>query len=326
MRLMLCVVTVLCASAVSANDSTGYVGTGGVEYIKNDKIRMYSEDLLISKKIIQVDYQFKNETHQDVTENILFPLPKVESYLYSDFADATGLIQSFKVQVNGKTIQPETHVRAFLSEIKGEGENAVENFVDVTANFKACGLTDQELMNPWQKNLNSGQISQKIVKCKDSKIADLVKNNLTDDEDAVRWHSQIIYSWQQTFKANALTRVQHQYQPLVGGSIGFSMEDGFEDKTYCMDDNLKKTLRKNKAEHSSYQALGYILTTGANWAKPIKDFKLTIERDPHELVSLCWAGKIKKISPTRFEMVEKNFTPQQDLDIMFINPQVRYID
>lgn len=258
----------LTISSVKANDSTGYVGTGGVEYIQNNKISMHSEDLFISKKIIRVDYQFKNETQQDITENILFPLPMVESYSYSDFADVSGLIKSFKVQVNGQAIQPKTHARAFLSQTKGEGEHSVENFVDVTANFKACGLTEQELMNPWQQKLDSQKISQKIVACKDPKIATLIKENLTDDEDAVRWHSQIIYSWQQTFKANSFTRVQHQYQPLVGGSLGFSMDD-YEGKQYCMDDSLKTALRKADAERASYHALGYILTTGANWAKPI---------------------------------------------------------
>ena len=323
MRFVLSSLALICTGVVSANDSTGYVGTGGVQYIKNDKISMQSEDLFISKKVIKVDYQFKNETQQDITENILFPLPMVESYLYSDFADASKLFKSFKVQVNGKTIQPKIHARAFLSEIIGEGEHSVEKFIDVTENFKRCGLTEDELINPWQKKLNSSQISQKILNCKDPKITGLVQQNLTDDEDAVRWHSQIVYSWQQTFKGNALTRVQHQYQPLVGGSIGFSIDGDGVAKTYCMDENLKKTLRKNKAENSSYQALGYILTTGANWVKPIKDFKLTIEREPDELVSLCWAGKVNKISATRFQMIEKNFKPQQDLDIIFINPQRR---
>ena len=246
MRFLLCGLTALCAGIVSANDSTGYVSTGGVQYIKNDNISMQSEDLFISKNIIKVDYQFKNETQQDITENILFPLPMVESYLYSDFADAPSLFKSFKVQVNGKTIQPQIHARAFLSKTTGEGDDWVQTYVDVTENFKRCGLTEQELMNPWQNKLDSSRISQKIVNCKDEKIKDLVQNNLTDDEeDAVRWHSQIIYSWQQTFKANALTRVQHQYQPLLGGSIGFSLDA----ETSCIDAPFNKTLRKNKAEH-----------------------------------------------------------------------------
>lgn len=319
MRFLLLGITVFCTTLSHANDSIGYVGTGGVEYIKNDKVTMYSEDLFISKKMIRVQYQFKNETKKDITENILFPLPMVESYLYQDFADPTSLVKSFKIKVNGQDIQPKIHVRAFLSQMKGQNENTYEHFTDVTENLKKCGLTDAELMNPWQQNLNSAQISQKILACKDQTVVQLVKENLTDDQDALRWHSQVIYSWPQTFKANSFTQVEHQYQPLVGASLGFSMEEGAEATTYCMDNSFKAAVRQQKAERSSYKALSYILTTGANWAKPIQNFKLTIERDPHELMSLCWKGKIKKISPTQFQIVEKNFKPEQDLDIMFLN-------
>ena len=67
--------------------------------------------------------------------------------------------------------------------------------------------------------------------------------------------------------------------------------------------NLNRVL-KAQAEHSPFSALGYILTTGANWAKPIENFKLTIERDKGELVSFCWDGKVNKISPTQFEMIK----------------------
>lgn len=40
----------LTAMSAYANDSIGYVATGGVEYIKNDKISMHSENLYISPK------------------------------------------------------------------------------------------------------------------------------------------------------------------------------------------------------------------------------------------------------------------------------------
>jgi len=45
-----------CSTLALANDSTGYVSTGGIEYLKNKNIAMQSEDLFISKKIIKVDY------------------------------------------------------------------------------------------------------------------------------------------------------------------------------------------------------------------------------------------------------------------------------
>lgn len=147
------------------------------------------------------------------------------------------------------------------------------------------------------------------------KIQKLVQGYTKDQE--IYWTGQVIYSWKQTFKANSVTQVKHQYKPLVGGSVAL-YEDEYNQQ-YCMDANFKKGLKKAQSENSSFSALGYILTTGANWAKPIENFKLTIERDPKELVSFCWKGKVSKISPTQFQMVEKNFVPKQDLDIIYVN-------
>ena len=67
-------ICVLISMQIGANDSTGYVSTGGVQYLKNNKIQMYSEDLFISKNQIKVDYQFKNLTNKDISETVLFPL------------------------------------------------------------------------------------------------------------------------------------------------------------------------------------------------------------------------------------------------------------
>lgn len=79
-----------------ANDSTGYVGTGGIEYLKNKNIAMQSEDLFISKKIIKVDYQFKNLSNLDIIETVLFPLPKLDNFFEGgDFAHSEDLLKSF---------------------------------------------------------------------------------------------------------------------------------------------------------------------------------------------------------------------------------------
>jgi hypothetical protein len=47
----------LAITTAQANDSTGYIGTGGVEYLKNKNISMHSEDLYISKEKIRVNYE-----------------------------------------------------------------------------------------------------------------------------------------------------------------------------------------------------------------------------------------------------------------------------
>lgn len=292
-----------------ANDSTGYVGTGGIQYLKNSNITMQSEDLFISKKQIRVDYQFKNLSNKDITETVLFPLPKLENFFDGgDFAHTDKLLKSFKIIVDGRSIQPEMHVRTFIQ--KDEKSPSI----DTTDLFRKCGFTDAEMLNPWSRKSDEYEAFEtKLKQCNNPELQKLLPKSETD---IVPWSSQVIYSWKQTFKANSLTRVQHQYVPLVGGSVAVYPEEDI--KEYCMDQSFKAGLKKANSEQAPYSALGYILKTGANWAKPIQDFKLTIERDSNELVSFCWSGKVKKISPTQFQIVEKNFIPQQDLNIIFV--------
>lgn len=299
-----------------ANDSTGFVATGGVTYLKNKDIQMYSEDLFISKKIIKVDYQFKNLTSKDITETVLFPLPVVDSFTDSDFADTASLIDSFRIIVNGKPIKPQMHVRAFMPPLNQDGlPNWDAPEIDITKDLKSCGFNDAELQTPWTFHSEEKVSTAKFLNCKNPKIISLMKG--TRQDDIVSWSSQIIYSWKQTFKANEITSVQHQYTPLIGGSVAFS--EDYEGKQYCMDANFKAGLKKAKSQHAPFQALGYVLKTGSNWAKPIENFKLTIERDANELVSFCWLGQVKKLSATQFQMIEKNFVPKQDLDIIFVS-------
>lgn len=310
-------VLLLGSTEIWANDSTGYVGTGGVTYKKNLDITMQSENLFISKQLIKVDYEFRNESKKDISETVLFPLPAIEAEMDGDFADTAKLIQSFKVKVNGQALKPKMNVRAFMSEypLPAQGE-AVERVHDVTAALIACGLTEQELMNPWYRQLDSHRISNKIKACQQPQIQKLL--SMSGDEE-VLWSAQIIYSWQQTFKANSITRVQHQYQPLLGGAVAWY--DPEHENPFCMDASFQKSMKRLRAEQSGYYSLSYILTTGKNWANKIENFKLTVEKDPKELVSFCWDGPVKKISATQFQATMKNFVPQKELEVIFLQLQ-----
>lgn len=308
MKKMILVTLLLSPLFCYGNDSTGYVGTGGIQYLKNNNITMQSEDLFLSKKQIRVNYQFKNLTNQDITETILFPLPKIDNLFESDFAHTEELLKTFKIQVNGKTIQPEMHVRTFIQ--KDEKSKPI----DATEVFKQCGFTQSEMLNPWSRETYEYEVFEKKLRsCSNLKLQQLLPEK---HDDVILWSSQVIYSWKQTFKANAITKVQHQYAPLVGGSVSLYPDE--YNQQFCMDQNFKQGLKKAKAEHAPFSAMSYILTTGANWAKPIENFKLTIERDVNELVSFCWDGSVKKISATQFQMIKKNFKPQKDIDIIFV--------
>lgn len=201
------------------------------------------------------------------------------------------------------------HVRTFIRKDENEQD------IDVTNEFKHCGFSQKEMLNPWSReSYEYLDFQNKLRRCNNPKIQQLLPKS---DGDVVWWSSQVIYSWKQTFKANSITQVHHRYKPLVGGSVAVYPQENI--KQYCMDSQFQAGLKKAKMQNSPYSALGYILTTGANWAQPIQDFKLTIERDNGELVSFCWKGKVNKISPTQFQMIEKNFVPKQDLDIIFVH-------
>ena len=309
------VCTVLLAvTAAQANDSTGYIGTGGVEYLKNKNISMHSEDLYISKDKIRVNYEFKNLSNKDITETVLFPMPAVPSFIDSDFADTSETYNNFKLWVNGKPIDPELHVRTFMRPIvvKDGDRTYADTSIDTTEIFKSCGLNEADMMGPWTYKVDTEYVNQRLLDCNNKALDKFIYDKESLD---IPWDSQVIYSWKQTFKANAMTKIKHSYTPLVGGSVHLGTEQ-FTD--FCVDNSTQRGFHKSGGR--PYRALSYILTTGANWAKPITNFKLTVERDPDELVSFCWKGKgkVKKISPTTFEIKETNFIPTHDFDVAFI--------
>lgn len=300
----------LAAATAQSNDSTGFVETGGIQYLKNPHIEMQREDLYISQQQIRVAYSFKNHSTQDITETVLFPLPEVSAGYDGNFADTAGLIDSFRIWADGKAVKPQIHVRAFFEAKDGKK-------LDMTAKLKQCGLSDIELMAPWTNRYDHEKVSAKIKACMAPQAAKLKK---VDDDISDFWSATIVYSWKQTFKAGKTTEIKHQYAPLLGGSFVYppQFEKGGEmDKAYCISDDLRRTLADPKRKMRFYTQLGYILTTGANWAKPIGKFTLTVERKPGQLISMCWDKSLRKIGPNVFRAEKTGFLPRKDLDIIF---------
>ena len=244
------ILLLLLAGAAHANDSTGTVSTSGIKYLKNPHIDMQSEDLYISENQIRVHYRFKNTSSQDITETVLFPLPIVPAFIDYDFADTKGLVDSFRIYADGKPVRPQAHVRAYFERSNG-------SLVDVTADLKKCGLSDQELMHPWTKKQDGEKIGSKIRACRSAKVQSMLPKQTDELPD---WSAQIIYSWKQTFKAGSVTEIKHQYTPLVGGSFLPSLKakdsKAFIDE-YCMDENFLNNFKNVKEGSKFYHHLGY---------------------------------------------------------------------
>ena len=120
--------------------------------------------------------------------------------------------------------------------------------------------------------------------------------------------------------------IEHRYQPSVGTSVGTSAETPEHKKKYCIDQNLLRTVARARRSAPpdfspfSEQRIEYILTTGANWSGPIRDFRLVVDKgDPRNLVSFCGNG-VRKIGPTQFEMRKSDFTPEGNLYVLILEP------
>src|SRR6185312_232043 len=138
-----------------------------------------------------------------------------------------------------------------------------------------------------------------------------------------RWTLKTNYHWEQTFPANAETSIEHDYKPSVGATAGTSIGGDFPSeqmeiytKKYCIDKDFivsaSKVRKAAKADYPPFteERIEYILSTGANWSGPIRDFRLVVDKGaPDNLITFCGDG-VKKITATQFEMKKANFTPK----------------
>jgi hypothetical protein len=119
--------------------------------------------------------------------------------------------------------------------------------------------------------------------------------------------------WCRTFKA----RLSPQTIEVEAASLAKVLKSA-DYRKYCVDEDLLARLAKAKSILSQW-SIDYVLKTGANWAGPIKNFRLVVDKgSPDSLVSFCGQG-VRRIGPTQFEM-KTDFTPQQNLAVLILKP------
>jgi hypothetical protein len=141
---------------------------------------------------------------------------------------------------------------------------------------------------------------------------------------------------QQTFPPNKPVAVEHDYKTSLGTSFDTVLRKGLRQskamtaevdryrKQYCVTDGFLAELDKigGSAEANTTKLrewrISYVLKTGANWAGPIKSFRLIVDKGKaSRLASFC-APNVKVLSPTQSEATAADFTPDKDLKILLI--------
>jgi hypothetical protein len=305
-------------AGVRANDTIGHLAAGGIVWAHSDDIEMRAEDLYISTEEIRVQYRFFNHADHEVTELVAFPLPDTEAiwleYNNNIPVQDPGNFLGFETKVDGQPVAMQLEQRAL-----------------------ALGIDRTDLLLrldvPLAPFLESTAKALKALP--EDTIRELVRLGLANNPEMGVYPSWILrttYYWEQTFPAGKELIVEHRYRPSVGSTTGLVVGDvDMPDpekmadyrRRYCMDDRFIAAIRKLRARgrYLTEQRLEYVLVTGANWAGPIGDFRLVVDKgSPDNLASFCGKGA-KKIAPTRFEIREADYWPNRNLEVLIVVPR-----
>ena len=293
--------------------STATLGAGGLELTNADNIAMEREDLFISTEQVKVDYVFRNRSGKDETHVVAFPMPLIEPSFYMDsdisLADSEAdNFLGFTISVDGRPVAPLLDMRAYAGD------------VDITDQLSAAGVPLNPLRQTTWKALHD--LTPAVLQSLAGTGGVFAEDGMIE----ARWTLKATYYWEQAFPAGKPVKVSHSYEPGTGSWFydPQMLQDREALDRFCIEDGAKVALERGGTKDGRSWVLAhnvrYILKTGANWAGPIGQFRLTVDKGQADaVISLCAEG-IVKISPTRFEMRRMDFTPESDLDILMVTP------
>jgi hypothetical protein len=310
-----------------ANDSSAELGIGGLTLLQSESISLDREDLYISAGEVRVRYEFTNTSDKDQDVLVAFPLPDIVPS-EQDVDRATPDYEShlnFKTLVNGKPLKYEIVQQAFFKDL------------NVTEIIKGMGLPliDSVADDGFDKVINAMAKGERAALVSEGMIAEIGSNG-TNTLWRANWMVKTSVTRKQVFPAKSKIKVEHSYTPFAGGSVGGALEPPNRDiefvqaqiRKYCIDEAWFRSFDKEGLKRSGKPKgpfphgetwLSYVLSSGANWKGPIKDFRLVIDKGrPSNMVSFC-ANGVKKVSQTQFEVRYKDFEPKDDLNVLIVS-------
>jgi hypothetical protein len=289
---------------------------------REPRITMAREVLTISTTKVTVDYDFRNDTDANITTEVAFPIPP-----YSADTDERPTAElgfdDFKLWVNGQPKLYSTEVRGFVgsrdvSQLIKRNRLSIADFGQDTS-----GRTDQ------------------IKKLPPAQLARLLKLGLIIHDQYnvyyAAWSAEKRYYWLQTFPANGMVHIRHEYTPLSGFTSLEARAMKTSSATQEHDPTLRQQLRDERSGFHSFcptdramdrigksngllelSSVDFILTTANTWKRPIEDFTLVVERaDPKNTISFCWDGPVEQLDANHFQAHATNLIPTKELHIGF---------
>lgn len=335
----------LLASPALGNDGFGGLSATGLTFGQTDAVAMEEERLFIGIDKVSVDYLFRNTTDQDVTGEVIFPLPPVG--VWSGYEAMMNLpedltqpdLVGFTATVDGQPVQVTIDRIAVIEEGWDQPNPPSKQYDnpgrDVTADLARFGIP---------LTLDYMAVREVLMALPEDKRNEVAALGLAEyyEGDAASdippdvygaWAIVTRYHWTQTFPAGKSVRISHSYTNRPPGGL-FYWSDPPEDyqtylkDQYCIDDGTSKAIAKalknpEGDEFGSYGTaynISYVLRTANSWAGPIGKFTLTLDKGaPGNVLSLCADG-VKKTGPTTFVVEKTDYAPDRDLEVLVVQP------
>jgi len=255
---------VLVAVKLSADDGAASIAAGGIVVMKKEpRITMAKEVLRISFQKVIVDYDFRNDSNEDITTEVAFPIPDYDNDL--DRSGRVAAFDDFQLMIDGKPAHFDVEARAFL---KGMEYTPLLNSMHV--DIASFGHATRNDRYPDIEKLTAEQKKR------------LVDAGLIDSDDGeMLWSVRKKYYCRQTFPAHKTVHVRHEYSPISGNenSVAYGMgpnPDKYlakEIKSFCLEGGLNTMLQdiadgKSNDKKAWYGYVDFILTTANTWKTP----------------------------------------------------------
>lgn len=356
-HLSLSLLWLLTSTITFANDTSTTAAAGQIVFAKNDQVEMRSESLKISLDKIEVDYTFFNKSPKDISLDIAFPLPSIHwRDGYASAHDPLYDVYLFLDEVAG--LNPNSHLNTVrpgkdrLSldfsrfALKADGKD-----LKYTLKYSAKAADGSDITQKLSDNgiplsimYVNGWVGDAALDSQPRLRQQLKAIGLLNEKNVGSWYNDASYTWSDTFPAKRAHRVSHAYGPEAGSQwlkvpvsaktiADVKISNNWKLEDYCPSaDVSKKILARRAVKEESEEDLaaspypraheiGYVLTTGANWSGPIKDFVLEVTPKAKHLVAFCWEGKpVKPQANGKYVVKAKNFIPKQDLRILMLEP------
>ncbi len=331
MKIVFCITTAVIVAASAnvsparANDSAAELSIGGLQFTRTAAVSIDSEELRISLDRVTVRYQFKNVSAAPVDLTVAFPLPDIDLSEGENIAfpsnDPVNFVD-FETKVDGSPVKFSIEQRAVVGD------------KDVTSSLREYKVPVLPI-GAWQIRTQDLQEATRSKMADDGLLLPAGSNEKGRPLFEPGWIVKTSAVRQQTFPVGRPVAVEHSYRPSVGGSADTILRKGLRQnkamakeieryrRDYCITDGFLAELDKiagagqeNKAAVQE-RRISYVLKTGANWAGPIKDFRLSVDGGNGRLVSFCHAG-LNEVPGRSGEFNAKDFLPAQNLKILFV--------